>query len=106
MMTTGKLIGMIKLVLLVSGVLAFCPGASNDFEKRSLEGSKRRLLRRARRGVCFLRRSAPTLARLRSSNCSGGIGPRTRHKDVPAIIARDQEPPFRPVHTWAWYIFD
>ena len=57
--TTGKLIGMIKFSLLVSGVLAFWPGASYDFEKRSLEGSKRRLLRRVMGVVCFLRRSAP-----------------------------------------------
>ena len=54
MTTTGKLIGMIKFIVWCSRVLA---GASNDFEKRSLEGSERRLLRRMRRGVWFLRRS-------------------------------------------------
>ena len=38
MTTTGKLIGMIKLVLLVSGVLAFWPGASMILKKDHSRG--------------------------------------------------------------------
>ena len=86
--TTGKLIGMIKFSVWCSRVLA---GASNDFEKRSLEGSKRRLLRRVRMGVCFLRRSAQAAKRAGSSNCSSAFAPRTRHKDVPRAPVREEE---------------